>query len=83
MSGEISGAIMKGMQVSVTADCWPMRGPVGAIRVRVMAQTWNGVKELSRRIELGSGNPEALDRVIAETVTEMAEAIDLGKNWEG
>lgn len=83
MSGEISGAIMKGMQVSVTADCWPMRGPVGAIRVSVTAQIWNAVRTLNRRIELGSGNAEALDEAIMETVKEMAEVIDLPNDWKG
>lgn len=76
MSGEISGAIMQGMQVSLTADCWPMRGPVGAIRVSVTARTWNGARTLNRRIELGSGDREFLDVVIAKTVKELSADID-------
>lgn len=83
MNGAISQAIMDGMQVSITADCWPLRGPVGAIRVSVTAQIWNAVRTLNRRVELGSGNPEVLDKVIAETVAEMAEAIDTAKDWKG
>ena len=49
----------------------------------VTAQIWNAVRTLNRRIELGSGNAEALDEAIMETVKEMAEVIDLPNDWKG
>ncbi len=81
MSGEIARAALEGAQVSITPDCWPLRGKVEKIRVSMTKTTWNGTVTLNRNIS-ADGAPEQIDAAILQTVREMAENIETPHNWK-
>ena len=72
MSGEIARAVLDGAQVTVTPDCWPVRGKAGKIRVSMTEQTWNGVVTLNRNVPVEQ-TPEQTEAGIVRAVGEMAE----------
>lgn len=84
MNGEIARAIYRGVQVSLTPDCYPNRGPVKGIRVSMTARSWNGMRTFNRLINVHDvENEEKMEEEIAETVKEMVEKIDGPGFWRG
>lgn len=82
MNSEITRAALDGAQVTITPDCWPLRGTVKAIRVSMTKQTWNGIATLNRTIS-AAVTPEQADTAIVQTIGEMAEVIDVPGTWKG
>lgn len=81
MSGEIAKAALKGAQITITPDCFPLMGKVQKIAVSMTKNTWNGVVTLGRTIP-AEEEPEQIEAAIVETVREMAGTIDLPHNWK-
>lgn len=82
MSCEITRAALEGARVTITPDCWPLRGKVKKIRVSMEKQTWNGVTTLGRNISAEAA-PEQIDEEIVRTVSEMAGTIETPYTWKG
>lgn len=82
MSGEIAKAALEGAKVTITPDCWPLRGKVHEISISMTKYTWNAVVTLGRTIS-AEASQEQVDAAIVQTVKEMAETIELPHNWKG
>jgi hypothetical protein len=82
MSGEITRAVLDGVQVVITPDCWPLMGKVNSIQVSMTMRTWSGAATLNRNIPVGLA-PEQVDAEIVRTIAEMAGTIDLPHKWKG
>jgi len=77
MSDRITQAILDGAQVSLSSDCWPVRGGATAIQISMTKRTGNGTRTLNRTItreEIAAAeNP---DDTLSCKIRELAEKID-------
>ena len=83
MRDGITRAVMDGIQVTITTNCWPSGGPVEYIRVSATKQTWNGVVTLNKKIPAADMTAERADEEIVHAILEMAGTIELPYNWKG
>ena len=83
MRGGIARAVLDGLQITITTNCWPCRGPANYIRVSATKQTWNGMVTLNKKIQMENRTAEQMDEEIVHAILEMAGTIDLPHNWKG
>ena len=83
MNGSFVEALLEGARISLTADCFPLKGKVETVRVSMTEATGNGTVTLNGSLTVTGKSREQVEAEIAETVREMQRCIFSPREWKG